>query len=215
MRIYRIGVISDTCVPDILPALPSGIGDVLGQVDLIAHLGDVTGQDTLIELSRLAPVIAVKGDQDNLDLPHSLLVPVCGQTIALVHGRRPAAKEAPAWLDNELRQGKNRWLDGFLRDLHKTFPGTAAVIFGHLRRPYMARHDGVLLFCPGAIFHRTVEITKAELAKHPPVHRRATLERWLAEAEKDPDRVPVPPTVGILTISDGRIEAELVSLPSG
>jgi hypothetical protein len=26
--------------------------------------------------------------------------------------------------------------------------------------------------------------------------------------------VPVPPTVGILTISDDRIEAELVSLPS-
>lgn len=213
MKTYRIGVISDTYVPTLLPALPPGLEDAFGEVDLIAHLGDVTGQETLVELGRLAPVLAVKGDRDTLALPQSLLLPIAGQTVVLVHGRRSAAKEAPAWLDGELRQGKNRWFDGFLQDLRKSFPGVAAIIFGHVRRPYMARHNGTLLFCPGAIFHRTIDITKAELAKHPPVHRRAVLERWLAEAEREADPVPVPATVGILTISESRIEAEVVSLP--
>ena len=60
----RIGVVADTHCPEFAERLPDRLFDALRDVDLIVHAGDVNGPDTLAQLSRIAPVEAVRGDHD-------------------------------------------------------------------------------------------------------------------------------------------------------
>lgn len=213
MKTYRIGVIADTYVPDLEPALPAQLPAVFQDVDLIFHLGNVTAESVLNDLGRIAAAIAIKGDHDRLELPQRMVIPACGLRIGLVYGRRSLSQELPAVLSGEAPSHPGQELQGFLADLLHSFSGVNAVVFGQIHRPYMAWHDGVLLFCPGAVFHRTVENTRAELAKNPPPYRRTYLKKWLAAAERDPAWAAVPPSVGLLTVSEGTIQAEIISLP--
>jgi uncharacterized protein len=212
MRRYRIGVISDTHVPDMETALHPQIAGIFQDVDLIFHLGNITGKNVLAELGCLAAVVATRGAHDRIKLPQRLVIPLCGMSIGLIHGRRSLAPDLPAVLSGEAPSHSGHELQGFLADLLHSFSGVNAVIFGQLRRPYMAWHNGVLLFCPGAVFHRTAENTRAELAANPPPRRRTYLNKWLAAAESDPAWAAVPPSIGLLTVSAGTIQAEIIAL---
>ena len=77
MSTYRVGVVSDTHVPEFHPALHRAIFRRLAGVDVILHAGDITEQSTLDTLSRIAPVVAVRGNHDELDLPYQRVVD-CG-----------------------------------------------------------------------------------------------------------------------------------------
>ena len=60
----RIGLISDTHIPEAAKVLPPEIEDAFKGVDLILHAGDLYTVSVLDELGRIAPVFAVMGDDD-------------------------------------------------------------------------------------------------------------------------------------------------------
>jgi uncharacterized protein len=60
----RIGLISDTHIPEACERLPAAVVDALRGVDLVMHAGDVYVNQVLDELSAIAPVIAAIGNGD-------------------------------------------------------------------------------------------------------------------------------------------------------
>ncbi|MBC8448035.1 MAG: metallophosphoesterase family protein [Chloroflexi bacterium] len=206
-------MIADTHIPELLAVLPKGIVHLFQDVDLILHAGDVTGAEVLDELKLLAPVVAVKGDHDALDLPVKTVVEIGGARIGLIHGRRPVWRELPSILSNELFAGRRFWWGGFQRQVLRAFSQVEVIVFGHFHRPYLAWHDGVLLFCPGAVYHLTPEHAQAQLSEDPPFIRRVFLRRWLRRAAKNPTVVTGPPPLGLLTVVEGTIQAEVLPIP--
>ena len=62
----RIGLISDTHIPDDAKALPPQVREIFRGVDLILHAGDIYLSSVLDELEEIAPVLAARGDDDLL-----------------------------------------------------------------------------------------------------------------------------------------------------
>ena len=60
----RVGLISDTHIPEAGPDLPAQVYYALRGVDLILHAGDMHVVDVLDWLEEVAPVIAVRGNGD-------------------------------------------------------------------------------------------------------------------------------------------------------
>ena len=60
----RIGLISDTHIPDVAGAIPQNVLRAFSGVDLILHAGDIQVASVLDELESLAPVLAARGDDD-------------------------------------------------------------------------------------------------------------------------------------------------------
>ncbi|RMG45593.1 MAG: metallophosphoesterase [Acidobacteria bacterium] len=120
----RIGVLSDT--HDLLR--PEAL-DALAGADLIVHLGDVCSPGILQELSRLAPVRAVRGNCDGgawaASLPPSDTFEAEGITI---HARH----------------------DLGLLDIAPDRAGIAVVLHGHSHTPERRRRGGVLYLNPGS-----------------------------------------------------------------
>jgi putative phosphoesterase len=202
---YRIGVIADTHVPEFLPALPKGVGQVFQGVDMILHAGDITGEVVLEELRAIAPVVAIKGDHDQLKLQERTVVECGGMRIGLLHGRRPRWQEAPSLFYNTLSVKDHAW-GGFQQQVVRSFDKVDAIVFGHFHHPYVGTHEGVLLFNPGAIYQPSPENVRARLMMTRLPWRRLYLQRSL----RRPLRLP---TVGILTIDEGAIKPEIIPLP--
>ena len=120
----RIGVLSDTH-----GLLRPGAAAALEGCDLILHAGDVGGPEVLDGLRALAPLIAIRGNNDRgawADaLPSTELVELDGMALYLVHDL------------GEL-------------DLDPVAARVAAVISGHSHRPSAQRKDGVLYLNPGS-----------------------------------------------------------------
>jgi uncharacterized protein len=119
----RVGVISDThdlVRPDALRALRG--------CDLVLHAGDICGPDVLQALREIAPVIAVRGNNDHGPwadaLPETAIVDLGAVSVLMVHDIKT------------LRPGATR--------------GLRVVISGHSHRPSKEVRDGVLYFNPGS-----------------------------------------------------------------
>ncbi|MBC8249476.1 MAG: hypothetical protein H8E90_07340, partial [Anaerolineales bacterium] len=65
----------------------------------------------------------------------------------------------------------------------------------------------------GAVYHLTPERAQAQLSGNPPFTRRVFLRRWLRRAAESPTVVTGPPTVGLLTLVKGTIQAEVLPIP--
>ena len=124
MRERVVGVISDThglVRPAALAALRGA--------ELIVHCGDVGAPDVLDTLRAVAPVRAVRGNNDRgawaSDLPHDDVIEVGTHVLYVVHDRA------------EL-------------DLEPAAAGFSAVLCGHSHRPSVARERGVLYLNPGS-----------------------------------------------------------------
>ncbi|MCK9377409.1 MAG: metallophosphatase family protein [Syntrophobacterales bacterium] len=139
MSEHLIGVISDThglLRPEAVKALKG--------VELIIHAGDIGNPKVLANLSRLAPVHAVRGNTDRADwaadLPLTLVVEVGGVLLYVLH---------------EL----------FTLDLDPAAAGFASVIYGHSHSPRLERKDGVLFLNPGSAGPRrfTLPVSLARL----------------------------------------------------
>lgn len=86
----KIGLISDTHIPDRRIKLPQTVFDAFEDVDLILHAGDITSQSVLDDLGEIAPIHAIEGNMDRvigeLDLEASKVIEVENKKIGIVHG---------------------------------------------------------------------------------------------------------------------------------
>ena len=128
----RVVVLSDTHVRrGGRKALPATALDHLREADVILHAGDVLEQWLLDDLSQLAPVHAVLGNNDTgLDLPERLVVELEGVRVGMVH-------------DSGARTGREARLS-------RWFPTCDLVVFGHSHIPLDTRGQGQRLLNPGS-----------------------------------------------------------------
>ena len=123
-RPLKIGLISDT--HDLLrPAARNA----LAGVDHILHAGDICGETVLKELATIAPVTAVRGNNDRTGsvraLPKTELLECGGVHLYIVH-------------------------DIADLDIDPRAAGVQAVIHGHSHKPYVENRDGVVFVNPGS-----------------------------------------------------------------
>jgi putative phosphoesterase len=147
--IARVGLISDTHMPQRCLTLPASVFDVLQDVDVILHSGDVGELWVLDCLSTIAPVIAVHGNDDTKEaqreLPYQQLVSVAGQRILLWHSHYPDPAEEKASRGGE-------WAPKLIHQAERgKRVGAKIVVFGHAHIPLTYQHGDVLLINPGAL----------------------------------------------------------------
>ena len=145
-----IGLVSDTHMPMRRRTLPPNLGDILGGVDLLLHAGDVGELWVLDQLSAIAPVIAVHGNDDSDDaqraLPFQQIVGVAGQRILLWHSHYPDWEEEMASrIPNDLRRGIRRSVE------RARAVQARIVVFGHWHIPLTYQEDDLLIINPGAL----------------------------------------------------------------
>ena len=69
----QIGLISDTHITQKRGKLPEKVFEAFKNVDLIIHVGDITQEKVIDKLQTIAPVIAVLGNNDKINLNKSFL----------------------------------------------------------------------------------------------------------------------------------------------
>jgi len=137
-----VGLVSDThgLFDPRLRALFSGCG-------LILHAGDVVRRPILDELRRIAPVRAVRGNNDLgpefEDLPEIAVVGVGDVTAVLVHQVGTPAHPYP-----EVRRALSR---------HRA----SLLVFGHSHRPHASLQDGRLHVNPGSAGPRRFRLPRS------------------------------------------------------
>lgn len=121
----RVGVVSDTH-----SLLRPEVIERLAGVAHIVHGGDVGSPDILVALEKVAPLTAVRGNNDKgpwaRELPETARLEVGGVVLYVLHNLSELALDPRA-------------------------AGIAAVISGHSHKPEMKVRDGVLYFNPGSI----------------------------------------------------------------
>ena len=121
---YDVGVISDThglLRPEAVAALRG--------VDRIVHAGDIGSAEILDALAAIAPVTAVRGNNDHGPWAEKLAL-----TESLELGR------VSIYVIHDLKE----------LDLDPRAAGHSVVIAGHSHRPLSQTRDGVLFFNPGS-----------------------------------------------------------------
>lgn len=132
----RIGVIADTHIPKRARALPDQVQVAFRGVDLILHAGDLVVPAVLEALRALAPVEAVRGNNDpELGLPDARELLLGGYRIGLTHGHLGKGKST---VERALSQ----------------FSGADCVVFGHSHIAYCQWHGRTLAFNPGSATDR-------------------------------------------------------------
>ncbi|MEE8418998.1 MAG: YfcE family phosphodiesterase [Dehalococcoidales bacterium] len=138
----RIGLISDTHIPEVGMDLPGEVLEHFRGVDLILHGGDIYDPKVLDELEKIAPVLAAKGDDDyakagqRVKVRHSLELE--GYRVWLTHIRQAYLTER-SWLEQTLPQPEEEE------------EGSPDIfIFGHEHRTVVEKTDGVLYICSGS-----------------------------------------------------------------
>ena len=136
--IHRIGVISDTHIPNQSARLPESVLRHFEDVELILHAGDLSTLAVLDQLSAYAPVEAVQGNVEQQEvapmLPIKRTLLVGGCEIGMVHilGDR----------------------DHYRRNARREFPTARVVVFGHSHIPWLEDSDGLMLLNPGSAMDR-------------------------------------------------------------
>ena len=91
--LMRIGLLSDTHIPDVEDKIPIEIANAFRGVELILHAGDIYRSCVLDDLERIAPVLAARGDDDDGDIgldprvKNKHVLEIENHTIWLVHER--------------------------------------------------------------------------------------------------------------------------------
>jgi uncharacterized protein len=145
----RIGLISDTHIPEACEHLPARVFEVFAGIDLVMHAGDVYVNRVLDELASIAPVIAALGNGDEgldghqhrLDVEddrvrEAHLVEIAGVRIGLVH-----AIPTPDETSDEV----------FARAMNAQFGGPVDVVVqGHSHVESVTRFGSTLVVNPGS-----------------------------------------------------------------
>ena len=126
----KLGIIADTH-GEIHPK----VYELLDDVDIILHAGDIDSENVLAELETLAPVNAVVGNMDpyilHKILPKKRILLFEGKTILLIH---------QALIGDEVHEEVQKELMKQKIDI---------VVFGHTHIPFQKEINGVLFFNPG------------------------------------------------------------------
>ena len=134
----RIGVVSDTHMFSRGKKLPDKLVEGLAGVDLILHAGDFTDPAVIPLLERIAPLEAVAGNNDGIEIVRRFgyrrIVHAGGRKIGLVHGHMGPGRTAEAAANLAFRD-----------------EDVDIVVFGHSHVPhYEWTPEGRLLFNPGS-----------------------------------------------------------------
>ena len=124
-----IGLVSDTH-----GQLPAEVLTIFAGVSHILHAGDVGRLEILTDLEAVAPVTAVWGNTDGLDVRMRLRetehIDMGGKRIVLLHGHQVGSPNP--------------------RSLAPVVPECDLVVFGHSHRPLVERFAGRLFINPGS-----------------------------------------------------------------
>lgn len=120
-----IGVLSDTH-----DYLAPGIYSIFEGVERIMHAGDIVSMDIIIELSAIAPVIAVRGNMDSADIgmhfPEDQRIQLSGADVFMTHNgalllRRPqlfeercGPKRPDVFIYGHTHRAENRMIENML-----------------------------------------------------------------------------------------------------
>ncbi|NGM82584.1 metallophosphoesterase family protein [Paenibacillus sp. 7124] len=133
----KVGIVSDTHLGRMVK-LPKALTEGLAGVELILHLGDWVDLAVYDELSALAPVDGIAGNNDGTEIVRRFgerkILTLAGAQIGMVHGHRPYTGKGTD--SNALRAFAGESLD--------------CILFGHSHQPLMRSENGVLLFNPGS-----------------------------------------------------------------
>lgn len=133
----KIGVISDTHIPDKANQMPEVILRNFKGIDMIIHAGDLVELSVLDKLKEICPnVKAVRGNMDFQEaaksLPEKQVFKVGKYTFGLMHGCGAASN-----LISLLTQSFNN-------------DKPDVIIFGHSHIPFNAKIGDILFFNPGS-----------------------------------------------------------------
>ncbi len=135
----RIGLLSDTHIPEVARELPSEVRKAFKGVDLILHGGDIYATSVLDELEDIAPVLAALGDDDypapdnRIKQMHALRLEE--QTLWLVHMRHILSLPSKIELSGNPSEQES---------------SPNIVVFGHEHRTVVESYNGVLYVCSGS-----------------------------------------------------------------
>lgn len=138
----RIGLVTDTHIPEVGTELPPELTEALQGVDLILHAGDIYLPSVLDDLERIAPVLAAKGDDDygatlaDSRVKEKHVLTLEGQTIWLVH-MRPLYLTSGWWLTHSSTEPD--------KDSHPDI-----VVFGHEHRATVQHYYNILFVNSGS-----------------------------------------------------------------
>jgi uncharacterized protein len=154
----KIGVLSDTHIPAIIPALPSRVLELFDGVDIILHVGDVCDISVLQQLEPIAQTFAVYGDQDSVEVKKYLQekqrLEFSNRSVGLVHGHR-AANSGGLFRQILYRLNHAKQMEDMYAAVLREFNDVDAIVFGHSHTPYIKMHGGILLFNPGSVARPT------------------------------------------------------------
>jgi len=138
----KIGVISDTHLPNAGAELPGELLKELRKVDLIIHAGDHCEEKFLNKLKSIAEVKTIAGNRDSYQLQKKLkdklTFKAAGKKISVIHGHQ--------------FRGKN-----ILQGLNYNFIDSDIIVFGHTHRPFNERVSDKLFFNPGSPTDKRLE----------------------------------------------------------
>jgi uncharacterized protein len=148
----RVGIVSDTH-----GLLRPEAKIFAGTCDYIIHGGDIGSQSILDELAALAPLIAVKGNNDRqawaAHLPETEMIRVGGVFVYVIH-------------------------DISQIDIDPRAAGVQVIVSGHSHKPLIEQRDGILYVNPGSCGPRrfTLPISVGEMMVEGTKVRARTVE---------------------------------------
>ncbi len=152
--LIRIGVISDTHIPDRVGALHPDILPTFKEkgVDFIIHAGDISSPDVIRQLETIAPVQAVMGNRDwwrFKELPALKVITMKEVKVLITHGHGHLFSyiwdKFPYWI-------LGYQFERFVKKFSKLNQDFDIVIFGHSHRPENRWVAGRLYFNPGSAY---------------------------------------------------------------
>lgn len=145
-----LGLVSDSHIPDRMPALPEELFGYLAGVDRIFHTGDICRRRVLDQLSEVAPVTATRGNADwlLLYLPLTRRMNIEGVPVVLTHSH--------GGLIGYMYEKLLFHTRGYFHDFHyerilRAFPKRRLIIFGHTHVAHCKLHGEQVLINPGSL----------------------------------------------------------------
>lgn len=130
-----VGLISDTHIPARAREVPPKVFEVFEKVDFIVHAGDLVQLSVIDELEQLAPVLAVYGNMDGVE----------------IRGRLPKTNSAKVhdWKIGVMHDPSALFGMGKMREIARQ-SGFDVLVYGHTHNPGI-RWEGKKLFInPGS-----------------------------------------------------------------